>query len=394
VHKRALTIERAIIMTALPLECHEVRRRLRDVHPEQDLQGHLYEVGELVSEHGCWKVLLVMSGQGNRAAARQTEHAIVYFKPVLALLIGVAGGLRDVRLGDVLVATLVYDYESGKDDIQFQARPRTYFASQTLVDLAGLVARRDEWQQQLAAPPTSRPLVHLKPLAAGEKVITSKRSPTYERLRTHYNDAVATAMEDAGFMEAALQHGVPALAIRGISDLIENKSESDAQGFQELAVSHACAFACALLDQWLLARTSADRQTISPAASAPLILPPIAQVLAEIPSYIETFQRARAVLAGEQPLYRDQCEKTRLVVERLAVALREAQAAPGSDCVQELRLTNAVNAVTSLQDSLEQLCQHCPPEDSRAAQRHYQQLLQRVRDSMDEVCQRLRYFKQ
>ena len=49
--------------------------------------------------------------------ALATEKAIQAFKPQIALLIGIAGGVKDVGIGDLLIAKKAYGYESGKEDV-------------------------------------------------------------------------------------------------------------------------------------------------------------------------------------------------------------------------------------------------------------------------------------
>jgi hypothetical protein len=91
------------------------------------------------------------------------------------------------------------------------------------------------------------PAAYLKPIAAGQVVVTSKDSDVAKRIKLHYNDATAVEMESAGMYMAAQRADRPALAIRGISDLLDDKSaEADADR-QPLASEHAAAFTFALL---------------------------------------------------------------------------------------------------------------------------------------------------
>jgi 8-oxo-dGTP diphosphatase len=90
--------------------------------------------------------------------------------------------------------------------------------------------------------------VHFKPIASGEVVLDSRKSPTAHLLHHFYNDAVAIDMEGAGMARASqLNHSLPALVIRGISDRTDGlKGNADAAGWQERAAEHAAAFAVAL----------------------------------------------------------------------------------------------------------------------------------------------------
>src|SRR5262249_51267773 len=160
-----------------------------------------------------------------------------YFRPQITLFVGIGGGLKDVELGHVVAASKVYAYESGKVGQQFQPRPEAWRASHALEQRARAEARNDEWLTRLGGPyPDPVPEVHIGALAAGEKVLASTQSDLIRLLKAIYGDTLAVEMEGHGFLAAVhANHSVHALVIRGISDLIDGKSASDATGSQKIA---------------------------------------------------------------------------------------------------------------------------------------------------------------
>ena len=86
-------------------------------------------------------------------------------------------------------------------------------------------ARLAETSQPIPDPV---PRVFLGAIAAGEQVVASTQSESYQLIRNAYSDALAVEMESYGFLKAAQAHsGLEALAVRGISDLLEGKAEAD-----------------------------------------------------------------------------------------------------------------------------------------------------------------------
>src|SRR5262249_50209743 len=109
--------------------------------------------------------------------------------------------------------------------------------------------QRPDWKRRLnAALNHSNPQVFVGPIAAGEKVIASTKSPTATFLRASYGDTLAVEMEGRGFFEGVhINAPVEACVIRGISDLLSGKNKADKSGLQEIAADAASAAAFEIL---------------------------------------------------------------------------------------------------------------------------------------------------
>jgi serine/threonine protein kinase/nucleoside phosphorylase len=239
----------AVVITAIACEFEAVRARLTNIS-EDTYSGTVFEVGQL-KDDPRWRIAVTEAGPGNNAAAAQTERAIARYRPQVALFIGVAGGLKDVNLGDVVAATKAYGYERGKDMKTFQTRPDVGSSALNLVQRARAEARavgRNSEAEYKAL---------VAPIAAGEKVVASTHSATCRFIAREYSDAVAIEMEGRGFLEAVYaNNSVSGLVIRGISDLINGKKKADAKGSQERASKNATDFAVRILKKFIPANAS------------------------------------------------------------------------------------------------------------------------------------------
>lgn len=298
---------RAIILTAIPVEYKAVRLHVTHIRQELHPSGTVYERGNFPFQNPVWDVLIVECGSGNARATAETVRAIEYFKPQVALFVGVAGGLKDVKLGDVVAATKVYGFESGKTGETFQPRPEVRSSTHSMEQRARAEAKKDDWLQRLNEVPISKPQIYVAPIASGSQVVASTDSTVLQLIRSNYSDAVAIEMEGYGFLEAVHAYpAIKALIIRGISDLIDDKFEADAQKFQEPASRNASAFAFELLaklsenvpNQKLLEQLSDASQkpgeaTVNQRAVAKSHFNAL---LVSIPSYIEQVELLRNFL--------------------------------------------------------------------------------------------------
>ncbi|PRY35996.1 nucleoside phosphorylase [Spirosoma oryzae] len=243
---------RILLQTALSLEFSAMKAYISDVKSETHSQtASKYERGTF-SHHGNQaEVLIVETGAGNVRAADETTRALEYFKPDVAFFVGVAGGLKDVKLGDVVASTKVIGYEMGKDDDEFRPRLDTIPSAYSLQQIAKQLLRDNTWKEDLPMETRDQVKAYVEPIAAGDKVVASERAITFQYLRRFCSDALAVGMEGIGFMVASHAHNTDAMEIRGISDMISDKDEADASGSQPRAADNAAAFVFSVIRQKL-----------------------------------------------------------------------------------------------------------------------------------------------
>lgn len=243
----------AVIVTALGVEQLAVRSFLKDISVVHHPLGTVYSCGALRQFGSEWNVAVAAVGQGNARAAIAVERAVSYFKPVCILFVGVAGGLKDVNLGDVVVSTDLIGYERGKAaDGKFLPRmtsiPVPHEMEQLLITVTSYDTR---WIELLPREQgRSYPFAKAGTIASGEKVVADVDHGVYAFLKENCSHALAVEMEGIGFAEGARMSGLRWFAVvRGISDLIVGKQESDSSGSQERAAENAAACALYLLTQ-------------------------------------------------------------------------------------------------------------------------------------------------
>ena len=135
-----------MILTALDLETAAVLRHLKD-RTAETVGGTVFHRGHFEGwdvAGACRKL------PGNPGAASAAVRAIDRYTANVALFVGIAGGVKDVEIGDVVVATKVYGYEAGKDLAgKFVPRPDVMIAAHGPEQRARYLRQNEDWKKRL-----------------------------------------------------------------------------------------------------------------------------------------------------------------------------------------------------------------------------------------------------
>lgn len=249
------------LLTALPEELRAVRDQLTaegsEVVEEIVEGGGLYYRAALRGDHVDWTVYAGYTEATSASAAAGTADVVINFKPAISIFVGIAGGIAEkgVKLGDVIAASEVYDYDGGKEEATgFRPRTRQFHSAHGLKQRASFTMLDETWREHLLSVVPNlaldAPTVHIEPIAAGSRVVASTDSETYKLVRETADRAVAVEMEGSGFLGAVHRYGTDAIVVRGVSDLIDGKDQADRDGVRKQAEANAAGFACALLRRY------------------------------------------------------------------------------------------------------------------------------------------------
>lgn len=246
------TLVDLVILTVLPEEYDAVCQRLDNSRPAPNAPGitnlYAWEIGE-IRNADTGEEYIVAVGMIGRAgtsdSALATQNAIKLWRPRYVLFVGIAGGLKGVEKGDVVVANIVHGYEYGKLEAQ-EFKPRTdwtYPADMALVNNATAFSNRNsDWIYNINSTPPDgdqrKTSVIIGEVASGDKVIDDPSTKFFKKILEVWPKLKAVEMEGAGVGKAIQQaqsEGIPIgfLIIRGISDLPRPEQEGGVRGTEE-----------------------------------------------------------------------------------------------------------------------------------------------------------------
>jgi nucleoside phosphorylase len=245
-----------VILTALEVEREAVEFHLKnktvETHPNT---GTDYVKGTFSKDGIDLEIIVGRTDQTNVNAAMETERALEYFDPKYVFYVGVAGGLKDVCVGDIVIGTDVIGYERGKaEELSFKPRPQFGASSYDLERLATTYSNSSDWKNTLKELNEKKFSPEIKiftgTIASGEKVDASYQSDLHKHIKQNASHALAIEMEGLGFLRVCqTRPSIKSLLLRGISDLVNDKGEMDSIGSQPYASKNVSAFLFGVITQ-------------------------------------------------------------------------------------------------------------------------------------------------
>jgi WD40 repeat protein/nucleoside phosphorylase len=243
-----LLVPCALILTVLPVEYLAVRQHLINIDKEVHINGTIYERGQFSTETQTWDVGIVEIGSENLGSLVTIERAIAHFYPNVIFFVGIAGGIKDVAVGDVVAASKIYRYETSNAGKTLKTTPEAVMFDRDLLNRARKEARKNDWLKRVSVKSVISN-VFIAPIVVEEKVSRIKLD-AHQFLKSNYGDAVALEMEGFGCIDAVVSDPkVASIVICGISDLIDEKTIEDKSESQEIAAHNASAFAFQILSK-------------------------------------------------------------------------------------------------------------------------------------------------
>ncbi len=254
-----------VIVTALEEERDAVLLKLTGWHKLPPTHRDV-----LVYFHAKLPVLYTdgrISGMGRVEAVNAAKDAIAHWKPAYVLLVGIAAGFEknEARLGHVLVADQVFDYELQKvfdasrgfrllDWLLGRIPQESYRLRVYPADARFVQASRNfidnGWRDLLrvARPDGNTPVRLIGPMATGDKVVASRSF--VKKLLGLCPKLIGLEMEVGGVASACIHSasGPRFFMVRGVSDLAdENKIRASVAQWRAYASDVAAAYAIGLL---------------------------------------------------------------------------------------------------------------------------------------------------
>jgi nucleoside phosphorylase len=235
-----------LILTPILVEYEAVAELLTSAVSISDREFECnYLAGYLKGNINGYRIALRLAGSGQLNISEAVHQGMRFIRPQVIIMFGTAGGIKKLRIGDIIVGTAGYSYESGRVvDGGFYSNPRALETSKRLVEAARTLGRKTlQWHSYLPSNLEVLPALKFGPIASGDKVITTLDTPIVQQIKERLADALGLEMEAFAFLKASSSYPqVETFILRGVSDLLAGKEHANMQGSKQLSTGNAAAF--------------------------------------------------------------------------------------------------------------------------------------------------------
>lgn len=185
-------------------------------------------------QDGIKIALLIQPGMGMTMSSSLATRAILAFKPKLIAMVGICAGRKDkTKLGDIIIASNVFDYTAGKRYIdRFGPRPSSYpldstmaeYIAVSVIDNHELIGKIYDGYQ--GTKPNHQIKVHFKPIASGTAVVDDPA--IVEEITKTQDDLAGIDMEAYALAVAANILRTKWVVIKSVQDFADGaKSQTE-----------------------------------------------------------------------------------------------------------------------------------------------------------------------
>lgn len=240
-----------LVFTALPSELSALKKVFGRPDRQSAREKLSYAAWDTIAMHdekdANGSLIAVMPPDKDQVpAAGATSQALKHWSPRCFAVLGIAGGLTEAtKLGDVIVGRHIIQWDSkreiqsdsdGEEQQHYSLKPIS--GSEWGANVAKLLQSDENayeaWQkecrsQKPAGLGENGPDLHIRDIASGSATVNSENLREMLSGLSRHLQAVET--EAAGVLEVLQSRStVPAMVVRGISDLAAKKDETDAIG--------------------------------------------------------------------------------------------------------------------------------------------------------------------
>lgn len=203
-------------------------------------------------------VIIGISDQGNVEASISVNDILRKFNPDLFFFAGTCGGIKDVEIGDSIIATKVFDIFRGKDSDIWYAKPIDSGMDSKNLGLCKSVmmsVNRGEKLSELYKDSNNK--LHMGFIGSSSAIVASEKSNIRKMIEKQYAHIIGIEMEGYGFYQTLEKNEYRSgIMIRAVTDDAKTKTQSQDDYVQPIGMNKVYYVIYELIHKYVQIETS------------------------------------------------------------------------------------------------------------------------------------------